>query len=90
MSIEQALYVVFLSIACGLLSGALGSLLWAFGLRRWCLRLELSISDLQDRALSVKGKAAAAERWKDDKWMESAIANRVEAKPQRYDNDPQV
>jgi len=87
MGMEQALIVVIVSLACGLFAGAIGSMFWVFGLRRWLLRLEISINDLQERALSVKGKNAASKRWEEEKWMEEAVKAKV-VSPERYDNDP--
>lgn len=84
----EAVIWLLSGMACGLFGGLLAGWFWAFALRRGLLRQQLEINDLQERALSVKGKNAASKRWEEDKWMEGALKSAEKAPVQRYDNDP--
>lgn len=61
-----------------------------FDIGRRCRRLELRLIDLEENAASVRGKVAAARRWKQDDWIKELeqANNEKPLKAAKYANDP--
>lgn len=87
---NDAFLAYLLAFGAGLLGGLGVHLVAAFGIRRGCRRLAIRIGDIEERLLSLRGKAAASARWESDKFAQDALkeAATVGRRPGRYDNDP--
>lgn len=73
-------------------SGCLGGLVVAgvalFGFKRGYRRVVVRLLDLEDRFLSLNGKAMAKKRWDEHQWLQSAEAQERRPVKVKYDNDP--
>lgn len=88
---NEAFFTYFAASACGLFAGVSGSVALNFGISRFCRRLSLRLSDIEERLQSTRGKEMAKARWDQGKWAEE-LAKQAAAEPigrKRYDNDPQ-
>jgi predicted dienelactone hydrolase len=66
-----------------------GAILGRFSQR--CTRLETAVEDLQNRALSVKGKEMSEKRWSKRDADDAELAQILKEAPtsrRKYDNDP--
>lgn len=87
MGLDGALYAGLAGLVAGLASGVGGSLLYGFGLHRRVTRLSLRVNDLEDRALTVKGRNASNKRWDEEEMVKSLLKEPAESKGVRYAND---
>lgn len=91
-SMTDVIYLYAGCILSSILAAFVVSGVKQFNIERRCRRLELRLVDLEDAALSVRGKVAANARWKQDDWTKEVMA--AERRPQkevkRYANDPLV
>lgn len=87
---NDAVLAYFLAFLSGICGGLLVHLVASFGIRRGCRRLALRLGDIEERLLSMKGKAAASARWEQDKFTQDVLkeAATAGARPKRFDNDP--
>jgi len=87
----EALIVLSMGFSVG------GATVWLLGaaiLARFsqrCTKLEVAVGDLQDRALSVKGKEMSEKRWSKRDTEDLEMAKILQETPpirRKYDNDP--
>lgn len=77
-----------ISFAAGILGGLIVAGVALFGFKRGYRRVVVRLLDLEDRFLSLNGKAMAKRRWDEHQWMQSAEAQERRPVKVRYDNDP--
>lgn len=87
---SDAFLAYLLAFGAGILGGLSVHLVASFGIRRGCRRLSLRVGDIEERLLSLRGKAAASARWQEDKFAQEALKEATVAgrRPGRFDNDP--
>lgn len=85
---ESVVFVLVTSFVAGMVGGVLATSIWLFGLRQYALRLNVRLTDLEDRYMSLKGRKMVEAKNKEKDWIDEALKSSQSPQVKQYDNDP--